>query len=490
VRYRHKLLADRIHQPYTAAGLDQPDAILRVRDYPDGPATVIPRDQWQFAHDENGVPVPDDGYIWTAEGFTPGKVYEVIYRTNRCPVVGAGMIAVRDTVSFLRYSDAADNPAAGRIDLAVSFGVSQSGRFLRHYLYTGQNVDEAGRQVFDGMLIHVAGARRGEFNHRYAQPSDQHQPSFGHLMPFADDPQTDLITGKTAGLLDRQRALGGVPKIFYTNTAAEYWRGDTSLMHTDMAGTRDVEPPAESRIYFFASTQHGAGSVPLVNMAPMDEVRARYGFNAVDYTPLIRAALENLDAWITDGTEPPASVFPHFSDGTAITGADAIAAYAMIPGLTLPDPAQLPVIRRVDLGPDAARGIGLFPPVLGERYPDFVAAVDADGNELGGIRLPEVAVPLATCTGWNPRHPETGGAAQILPMQGSTFPFPRTAEERAQTGDPRPAIAERYRDRAEYLSRIREAAMDLVAARYLLAEDVPMALTIAADRYDYFMGNL
>ena len=488
-RERHKLLADRTHQPYPAADLDQPDALLRVRDWPDGPPTVIPRERWRFARDEGGAPVPDDGYIWMAEAFTPGKVYEVIYRTRRAPVVGAGMLAVRDCASFLHYSDAADNPCAGRIETTIGYGVSQSGRFLRHFLYTGMNADEAGRQVFDGLLIHVAGARRGEFNHRHAQPSDQHQPSFGHLPPFTDDPQTDPLTGHTAGLLDRQRALGGVPKIVYTNTAAEYWRGDTSLMHSDMAGTRDIEPPADSRIYLFASTQHVAGSLPLADGNGPGEARGRYVANAVDYAPLMRAALVNLERWIVEGAEPPASTFPRFADGTTTTGTEVIAAFRQIPDLSLPNPAQLPVIRRVGLGPDAARGIGRYPTEPGERYPNYVAAVDADGNELGGIRMPDVSVPLATYTGWNPRHPETGGAEQILPMQGATFPFPRTADERAQTGDPRPAIAERYRDRADYLNQVRRAALTLAEQRYLLPEDVPLAVAIAAERYDAFMGN-
>ncbi len=486
-RGRHKLLADRAHQPYSAADLDQPDALLRVRDWPDGPPTVIPRDRWHFARDEGGTPVPDDGHIWMAEGFAPGKVYEVIYRTRRAPVVGTGLLAVRDCVSFLRHGDAADNPCAGRIDTTIGYGVSQSGRFLRHFLYTGLNVDEAGRRVFDGLLIHVAGARRGEFNHRHAQPSDQHQPSFGHLPPFADDPQTDPITGQTAGLLDRQRALGGVPKIFSTNTAAEYWRGDTSLMHTDLAGARDIEPPAESRVYLFASTQHVAGSLPLADGNGPGEPRGRYVANAVDYAPLMRAALINLERWIVEDAEPPPSVFPRLADGTAITGAAAIAAFEKIPGLALPDPARLPVIRRVGLGPDAARGIGRYPTEPGERYPNYVAAVDADGNEVGGICMPDVAAPLATYTGWNPRHPETGGADQTLPMQGATFPFPRTAAERVRTGDPRPSIAERYRDRDDYLDQVRHAALALAEQRYLLPEDVPLAVEIAAVRYDYIM---
>lgn len=517
---RHKLLADRVHQPYNAADPDQPDATLRVRDWPDGPPTTIPRAQWRFARDADGTPVRDDGFVWTADGFTPGKVYEVIYRTRRAPVVGAGLLAVRDCVSFLRYGSASDHrgvgssergiqsgaPTAGRIETTYGFGVSQSGRFLRHFLYTGLNVDEAGRHVFDGLLIHVAGARRGEFNHRYGQPSDQHQPSFGHLPPFLDGGQQTADSGQRAedsgqrsaarteadpegGLLDRQRAVGGVPKIVATNTAAEYWRGDTSLMHTDLAGTRDVEPAAETRIYHFASTQHGPGAVPLVDFNANDEARGRHGFNAVDYAPLLRAALVNLDRWVIEGMEPPPSVFPRLADGTAVPMVEALRAYAEIPGATLPDPAHLPTLRRVDLGPDAARGIARYPTVPGAPYRVYVAAPDTDGNERGGIRMPDVSVPVATYTGWNPRHPETGGAEQIMPMQGSTFPFARTAAERQASRDPRPAIAERYASREEYLAQVRAAALALVADRYLLPEDVTLAERIAAARYDYFAGR-
>ncbi len=495
--HRHALLADRIHKPYNAAGLDQPDAVLRVRDWADGPPTTIPRDRWRFARDEGGTPMPDDSCIWMADGFTPGKVYEVIYRTRRAPVVGAGMLAVRDCVSFLHHSDDATNPAAGRIDTTYGFGVSQSGRFLRHFLYTGLNVDEAGRRVFDGLHIHVAGARRGEFNHRYGQPSDQHQPSYGHLPPFLDrgqdtgdrgqqDADSALSTSPEGGLLDRQRAIGGVPKIVATNTAAEYWRGDTSLMHTDLAGARDVEPPEETRIYLYASTQHGPGNVPLVDTAANDEARGRHGFNAVDYSPLLRASLVNLHRWVVEGTEPPPSVFPRLADGTAAPMAEALRAYAEIPDATLPDPAHLPNIRGVDLGSDAVRGIARYPTVPGEPFRIYVAAPDADGNERGGIRMPDVSVPVATYTGWNPRHPETGSAEQILPMQGSTFPFARTAAERQRTGDPRPSVAERYRDRDDYLAQVRAAALALVGKRYLLPEDVAIAQEIAAARYDYF----
>lgn len=487
-RSYNRLLADRVHRPYPAADINDSEAVLTVRDWPGGPRTTIPRDQWRFARGGT-EPTPDDTHLWLRSEFKPGKVYEVVYRTRRCPVVGAGLLAVRDTVAFLRHSDAADNPCAGRIDRTYGFGMSQSGRFLRHFLHLGLNVDEEGRQVFDGINIHVAGARRGEFNHRFAQPSQQHIASFGHLMPFTDDDQTDAQTGQTDGLLRRQRALGGVPKVITTNTSAEYWRGDCSLIHTDLAGTRDIEPPDDARVYLFASTQHGPGSVPLVDTDANTGARGSHGFNAVDYALLLRAALVNLDQWVMDGTPPPASRFPRLADGTAIPGADVFAAYHGIPGVTRPDPELLPTIHRLDLGPDVARGLDRFPAKAGERYPNYVSAVDRDGNETGGVRMPDVSVPVATYTGWDPRHPATGGEGQIIPMEGSTFPLAKTAEERQRSGDPRPSLAERYDSRADYLAHVQSAAEQLVAGRYLLADDVPLALAIAAERYDFVAGT-
>jgi hypothetical protein len=484
------LLADRAHQPYPAADIDDPDAVLTVRDWGDGPRTVIPRGRWRFARDEDGRAVADDTRIRLEGGFEPGRLYEVVYRTRICPVAGAGLLAVRDCVSFLRYADAAaGNPCAGRIDRAIGFGTSQSGRFLRHYLSLGLNLDEAGRQVFDGLLPHVAGARRGEFNHRFAQPSVQYTLSFGHRMPFADDAQTDPRTGERGGLLDRQRARGGVPKVVATNSSAEYWRGDCSLMHTDLAGERDVEPPAGSRIYHFAGTQHGPGTLPLSTISAADGSRGVHGFNAVDYSPLLRAALVNLDRWITEGKEPPPSAFPRLADGTAATPRAVIDAFRAIPGAALPDPERVRTIRRSGLGPDAERGIGRYPAEAGDAYPTYRPAVDADRNELGGLRLPDLTAPVASYTAWNPRHPETGGAGQILNMLGSTLPFPASRAERERRGDPRLSIEERYRDREEYTARVRAAAEDLAAQRFILHEDIELAVRNAAARYDAFAAQ-
>lgn len=304
-------------------------------------------------------------------------------------------------------------------------------------------------------------------------------PGFGHLPPFAADDQDGV-----PGLLACQRELGGVPKIFFTNTAAEYWRGDGSLAHIDPRGERDLPLPAETRAYLFASAQHSTGLPRLVDHNPLDGTRGAHPFNILDATPLLRAALSNLDAWVTVGMEPPPSVVPRLDDGTAVPAARALDAYHALPGAASPDPGRVPALRPVDLGPEATAGIGRYPATEGEPYRVFVSAIDDDGNELAGLRLPDLAVPVATHTGWNPRAESIGGAGQLLALMGSTLPFAATAEARAATGDPRRALSERYRDRDDYLARVRAATDDLIARRAILAEDTEWAIGLAAERYD------
>lgn len=471
------------HQPYPAADVNEPTAELTVRDAVAGPSSVIPRERWRFAREEHGVPVSDDSYVWLDGGFQPGRWYELVYTTRVCPVVGTGLLATRDCVAWLRHDASADNPAAGRIDFTYGNGRSQCGRFLRQFLYDGLNLDEAGRQVFDGLIPHVAGARRGEFNQRFGQPSETSGSGFGGLFPFTSDESTDSATGQTDGLLRRQRQLGGVPKIFTTNTASEYWRSDCSLIHTDPAGTRDVEPPAEERIYVIAGHQHGPGLAVLGNATPIG-ARGANSFNMVDGSTVDRAFLINLDRWVSEGIQPPPSAFPHLADGTAVTREAALDVFRAFPGLALLDPAQLPTLRRLDLGPDTDRGIGRVPAHTGEPYPSYVSALDATGNEVAGIRVPDLSVPVASNTGWVPRDPQTGGAGELLDMQGTSFPLPPTPAERQARGDPRPSIAELYRDRDDYLAKARAAAEALAAAGYIVAEDVELTIQLAAERYD------
>jgi hypothetical protein len=208
---------------------------------------------------------------------------------------------------------------------------------------------------------------------------------------------------------------------------------------------------------------------------------------ARDGDTVVVHSVDRLARWVNDGVELPPSSFPRIADGTAVRGGEALARFRDIPGVTVPDTEKLPAARRIDLGPDAERGVGRFPAALGDPYPNLVSAVDDDGNESGGIRMPAVAEPVATYTGWNPRDPTTtGGARQIINMQGSTLPFPSTPQERKRTGDPRRSIAERYRDRDDYLARARVVAGDLAGRRYILDEDIDLAAELAAERYDAF----
>jgi hypothetical protein len=477
------------HQPYPAADVDQADAVLTVRDAFNAKPRMIPRDRWRFARNENGRPVADDRYVWLDGDFQRGAWYQLVYTTRICPVVGTGLLATRDSASWLRYSDAADNPAAGHIDFTFAHGRSQCGRFLRQYLYDGLNLDEAGRPALDGLIPHVAGARRGEFNHRFAQPSETNARAFGGLFPFASGDQTDPLTDRTDGLLHRQRELGGVPRIFTTNTSSEYWRSDCSLIHTDPTGTRDAEPPEAERIYLIAGHQHGPG-LAIVNDTTPIGARGANPFNMVDGSSIERALLVQLDRWVSAGVPPPPSAFPRLADGTAVRREQVLDQLSSLPGLTLLDPATLPTLRRVDLGPDAHQGPAGQPARLGEPYPSYVSAVDADGNELAGLRLPDVSVPVATHAGWVSRHAEIGGEGQLLDMMGLTLPFPATEAERERRGDPRAAIGDRYRDRADYLERARTAALRLLDEGYLLAEDVDLAVELAVKQYDLLAPTL
>jgi alpha/beta hydrolase family protein len=482
-------LADRYHIPYAAADLEDPDAHLSVRDHALAAPVAVPRHAWRFARREGERLVADASHIHVAGGFAPGKIYDLVYRSEDPPLVGLGFLAVRDTAAFLRWGQPArGNPAAGRLDRAYVFGVSQSGRFLRHLLYLGITQDEEEREVFDGVIPHVAGARRGEFNMRFGQPSLNAVESVGSLFPFTDVEQTDPVSGARDGLLRTLAARGRVPKIFTINTSAEYWRGDGSLVHTDVEGRRDVEPLVSARTYLFAGSQHTPGAVPPLDADPNTGGRGLAMFSAVTYAPLLRAALVNLDRWVSDGMEPPPSAFPRLADGTAVTAESTAAIFTAIPGVRFPDRIARPA--RLDFGPDLGdKGIaGELPPKVGARYPTFVSAVDRDGNEVAGLRPPELLAPLATFTGWNLRHPDQGAPGDLMSMVGSTLPFPLTRDERERTRDPRPSIQERYGDRESYLARVRETLTPAVAARHVLAEDADAIVERAGQLWDFLHG--
>ena len=466
-----RLLANRDHRPYPVADLNDPDAMLLVRDWEDGPDAVIPRSEWHF---------PDPEHVTLESGFQPGKIYYVIYTGANPVVVGCGMLAVRAAAAWFR-NPSAELPGYRRI---YGHGVSQCGRLLRHLVYLGLNVSEDGSPVFDGLLPHVAGGRMGEFNHRFAQPSCQSNPGFGHQFPFADNNLTDPLTEQTDGLLNRLRELNAAPKIIYTDSAAEYWRGDACLTHIDSNGATDLDPAPETRRYLFAGTQHLPGAPDLMVGQGPDGSTGMHPYNAVDYIPLLRAALFNLDRWVTDGVEPPPSQHPRLDDGTAVTQASYLDAAPTIPSRSSPDRGRLWRVREIDVGPDTARGIAAYPVVEGREYPHLVPAADADGNDLAGIRLPDLTVPVGTHTGWNLRHPNTGAPEQLMSMQGSSHWFPATANHRAETADPRLSIEERYPSRDDYSAQVKAAATKLAEAGYLLSDDIDLVVQSCLERYD------
>ena len=478
-----------IHPPYPTNDLNSPEATLLVRENEDAPHRLIPRDRWSFAKLVNGRAVPDPGYIYLSSGFVPGKVYQLVYDTSNPTVVGLGLLATRDLVSFLRYGTTeAGNPCATDIRKAYAFGSSQSGRFLRELLHLGLNEDEQGRIVFDGIISHVAGARRGEFNQRFGQPSNAEKESVGSLFPFSDAEQTDAETGRTDGLLSRLVARGKLPKVFHTNTASEYWRGDASLIHTDVKGRQDVDPPDNVRIYLFGGTQHVPGIWPMTNESPFDDLRTQRPFNTVDYSPLLRALLVRLDRWVTSGEPPPTSRFPRIDDSTGVQPAQTAQVFNGIPGINFP--GHIRHVERFEFGPEVEAGIvTTLPPTAGKVYPNLVSAVDEDGNEKAGVRLPEITVPLATYTGWNLRHPATGGPEQYVRLLGSIIPFPDTKAGRKASGDPRPSIEERYTSKADYLRQVREAAQALAEEGFLLPEDFELILEQLGRRYDVLRNH-
>ena len=487
------LLADREHLANPAADPEEAGATLTVRDLPNSPATPIDRGQWAFVRVEDEDVEPQHSHIYMPSGFEPGKIYQLVYTTNVSRIVGLGFVAMRDAVSFLKHAPASSgNPLAGAIDYAYAIGRSQSGRFLRQYIHTGINEDENDRTALDGIIPHVAGGMRGEFNMRFGQPSKDVCYIIPEMFPFTDTPQTDPVTGAQGSLLDAMERQGRTPKIMFTNTSAEYWRGDAALIHTDLETLSDAPESPHARRYHFAGCQHGSGDFPPLEVRASDGIKGQLPFNSVDYAPLLRAALDNLDRWVANGEEPPASRHPSLDDGTAVESHTLLESFGQLPGVRVP--AQTTRAIRLDYGPESHLGRATnLPADEGAEFPALVADLDESFNERGGIRLPDLSVPVATYTGWNLRDESIGNPGLFIGITGGlagwTLPLPATQAEREATGDPRASIEERYAGREDYLEQVARAANDLVAEGYLLAEDIAEVVELAGRKYDHFAGD-
>jgi len=439
---------------YPPVDVNDPAATLTVRDGLSGKPQTIARSEWKIS-----------GNVITMQaGFEPGRNYEVSYKAANPPVSGLGLIAVRDITAYAKHE------AQKHVKYAIGFGVSQSGRFLRTFLYSGMNTDEKGRQVFDGVMAHIAGAARLDVNRRWATPTGLGTYA-ATAFPFADMAQKDPVSGTTDGLLDNPRARMNQPKIFYTNTGVEYWGGGRSaaLIHTTADGAKDIVLPLNERVYFFAGNQHGPSAFP------PPEGQGQQKANPTDYWWNMRALVVAMQKWVTDGTMPPASRYPKWSDGTLVK-VPALT-FPNIPGVQSPKTLTAGVRMSAELAPGSAGA--------GAPLPFLVPQVDGDGNERAGIRLPEVSVPLATYTGWNFRNSRIGGTDQLVALLGSYVPFAQTKGERDSRHDPRRSVEDRYPSRDAYMELINKAAAALVKDGYLLAEDVAPVTKRAADHWEY-----
>ena len=449
---RDHILSDRNHIPYPTADPAASENLMTVRDDVEAEGREVPRSQWKFARFRNGLLTPDATHVSLEGGFEPGKIYEVVYVSENPVLVGLGMVAVRDMISHLKNSSSgALSIPRGTIDRAFGFGSSQSGRFLRTFLYHGFNQDEEGKSAFDGVISHVAGAGRGSFNHRFAQPSRDAQPyaNFFYptdIFPFTDVEQTDPATGITDGLLTHSAEAQFQPKIFYTNSSYEYFGRAASLTHTTVDGKRDVPMQDNVRMYLFAGSQHGPGPFPPAIS------RGQEPSNPMDFKWSMRALLIALDRWVMSGKLPPPSRYPRIDRKTLIPFEKL--SFPKLPGINFPE--RIHRAYRIDFGPRFRREgiVTLQPPKVGASFPILVPAVDEDGNEIDGIRLPELVVPLATYTGWNLFNDSSGPTNRLSSFQGCYIPFPRTEQERQRLGDSRRSIMARYQSRAAYVGLV------------------------------------
>jgi hypothetical protein len=446
--------SDTIVLTYPAASLDKSKARVMMRRREADKRIEIPRDRWEFV-DPRRVRLLPEG---TAP--TPLTIYEFWYEATDPRVAGIAFAAVRDLVSFLRHSPSSQLSAI-KPRHTIAFGISQSGRFLRHFLDLRMNRDLSGRRVFDGVHAHTGGDGKTFINHSFAEPNRTTSQHVDHLypeawFPFAAASSTDPFSGKTGSLLSGD---GTDPLLIQSNTSAEYWEKGASLLTIDGLGTTDLVLPETTRAYLIAGTQH-AGALPTAPRGP--------NANAVNWQsqlPALRALLSAMEDWVVRGVAPPASRVPQLADGTAVERSKI--RFPAAPDFALPQVSGTIRTTPVDwVDPPGSPGHENDKP--DGAYVTLVSAVDADGNEVAGIRLPPVAVPLATLTGWNVFRELRD---ELADRDGSRVPFARTKVEREAAGDERPSLEERYRSLDDYVARVQACVDQLVAERLLLPAD-------------------
>ena len=484
--------------PYAPASLDntQPGYVLTRRINESDSRQLIPSTDWKFAQCGSAVPfpgTPDPANVCIKGGWDPQYLYELIYVAKDPKVMGLGLAAVRDMVTFLRSAPAdvsgVANPVAGAIKYAIGSGVSQCGNFMKTFINLGFNQAADGSKVFDGVFAQIA-ARQTNINMRFAVPgggggvrADHTAFGQGGRRGLAKD-YVDDVAGRQGGIMTRCDASGTCPKLFVGFSGTEFWTLQGSPMLTDAFGTKDLVQPDNARVYYYASSQHllGAPSIPAASAASIfgPAYNALYATNGnTGVVPIIRALYQDLEDWVVRGTQPPDSQVPRIADATLVKPAQV--AFPAIPGVTYT--GLVNTFHLLDWGtqytPQDETGIAtqVPPAYLGRDYAILVPQVDADGNDIAGIRSLDVAVPLATNTGWNTIN--RPGIVDQPGLVGSFFPLQKTAAARASANDPRLSIEERYGTQSGYVAAVTAAASSLVARRFLLQADADAALTYA-----------
>lgn len=445
---------------YPAADLDPTHAKISVRQREADPRATPAGLEVKFEG-------PTKIAIKRPEGFDAGAIYEFIYTAKDPKVMGLGFAATRDIVSFLRNekADAAGtaNPVAGRIDRAIGFGLSQSGRYLHDYLYLGFNADEAGRVVFEGLMPHISGGKKTFTNYRFSQPGRSPYEHADMLYPGADFPFTypvitDKLTGKKDGFLARCLAAGNCPKIIKTDSELEFYQQRAALVVTDTQG-RALTMPGNVRLFLLSNLQHYS----LANAKSEMAKTCAYPTNPLNAGPSVRALLVAMDGWISKGALPPNSRYPSRSNATLVPPAIDKVGFPHIAGFAYPSRIAQPTLLKSDE----------MPPAKGPAYPVFVPKTDADGRDLAGVRLPTLEAPAATHTGWNLRKAGFG-EGELCDNNGSMIPFAATRAERLKNNDPRRSMAERYPNDGDRAAAITKAAQQLVRDRLLLEDDAKL----------------
>ena len=479
---------------YPAADTDPAHATLTVRDRVDGSRSPIAADRWAFGRCPEGraTLVASSTDICLFDGFHADQLYELIYAAKDPIVMGLGFATTRDFASFLRNDarDAADNPnplatADGRLNVRRIYvtGASQTGGYLRDFVYLGFNEDEAHRRVFDAVIPTIAGTDRVFINVRFADPNVFSDQDVSHdflqtsYPPFSYAVVTDPATGIRDGILKRP---GTDPLIFQIDSATEFWQLRASLNVVDASGQALPTPP-NVRLYFNSSTGHGFTTSGLLTPPPGHNARCANPVpSSTNHTT--RALLLAMDAWADHGVAPPASNYPRIEDGTLVTLDEARRTFPRIPGASAA--SVMNELELLDFGRRFGRLGGVLtlqPPLRGRRYPLFVPKTDADGLDVAGIRPMQIRVPLGTSTGWNVRRAEHRGP-DLCGLTGSFLPFARTKEERTRSGDPRLSLEERYKDNQRFVLAVEAAAKMLVNERFLLEEDADRFVAAAKAR--------